>query len=153
MKYQFITEDEVKTIREAKKVMKNIAKRFAKFEEKEQKAQFDENVDWKPIAGQFHRFCDEIDSIFDYDGSTISINRDVVMNAVMDKIKSRLAELEDMLMPDGILNKNIYDAVMTIRNETDSKLEDKWWEELDKSLNSYVKCYVEYDRLKQSCKR
>lgn len=70
----------------------------------------------------------------------------------MERIKSRLEELEDMLMPDGVLNKNIYNAVMKIRNETDSKLEDKWWEELDNSLNSYVKYYVEYDRLKQSCK-
>lgn len=77
MKYQYITEDELKTIREAKKVMKKIAKRFSKFEEKEQKALFDENVDWKPIAGQFHRFCDEIDSIFDYDGSKMSIKVDV----------------------------------------------------------------------------
>ena len=77
MKYQYITEDELKTIREAKKVMKKISKRLSKLEEKEQKAQFDENVDWKPIAGQFHRFCDEIDSIFDYDGSKISIKVDV----------------------------------------------------------------------------
>ena len=70
----------------------------------------------------------------------------------MDIIKTRLKELEDMLMPDGELNRNIYNAVMRIRNETDSKLEDKWWEELDNSLNNYVKHYVEYDRLKQSCK-
>ena len=68
----------------------------------------------------------------------------------MDKIKTRLEELEDMLMPDGDLNKNIYNAVIKIRNETDSKLEEKWWEELDNSLNSYVKFYVEYDRLKRN---
>ena len=67
----------------------------------------------------------------------------------MERIESRLEELEVMLMPDGELNRNIYNAVMKIRNETDSKLEDKWWEELDNSLNNYVKHYVEYDRLKQ----
>jgi hypothetical protein len=67
----------------------------------------------------------------------------------MAKIKTRLEELEDMLMPDGDLNRNIYNAVIKIRNETDSKLEDKWWEELDNSLNEYVKYYVEYDRLKR----
>lgn len=77
MKYQHITEDEIKTIREAKKVMKKIAKRFSKFEEKEQKALLDENVDWKPIGEQFYRFCDEISSIFEYDGSKIYINADV----------------------------------------------------------------------------
>lgn len=77
MKYQHITEDELKTIREAKKVMKKIAKRFSRFEAKEQKALFDENVNWKPIGEQFYRFCDEIDSIFDYDGSKISIKVDV----------------------------------------------------------------------------
>lgn len=72
----------------------------------------------------------------------------------MDKSKTRLEELEDMLMPDGELNKNIYNAVIKIRNtkETDSEFEMKLWEELDNSLNNYVKHYVEYDRLKQSCK-
>ena len=67
----------------------------------------------------------------------------------MDKNKTRLEELESMLMPDGELNKNIYNAVIKIRNETDSKLEEKWWEELDNSLNRYLKCYVDYDRLKR----
>ena len=71
---------------------------------------------------------------------------------VMDKNKTRLEELEDMLRFDGELNRNIYNAVINILNETDSKLEDKRWEELDIAFNSYVKCYVEYDRLKQSCK-
>jgi DNA-directed RNA polymerase subunit F len=76
MKYQHITEDEIKTIREAKKVMKKIAKRFSRLEAKEKKALLDENADWKPIAEQFYRFCDEIVSIFDNDGYKISINVD-----------------------------------------------------------------------------
>ena len=69
----------------------------------------------------------------------------------MTKIKNRLEELEDMLMPDGDLNRNIYNAVIKIRNtkETNSEFEMKLWEELDNSLNSYLKCYVEYDRLKR----
>ena len=69
----------------------------------------------------------------------------------MDKIKTRLEELEDMLMPDGDLNRNIYNAVIKIRNtkETNSEFEMKLWEELDNSLNRYLKYYVEYDRLKR----
>jgi hypothetical protein len=68
----------------------------------------------------------------------------------MDKIKTRLEELEDMLMPDGDLNRNIYNAVIKIRNakETNSKFDIKLWEELDNSLNRFVKYCVEYDRLK-----
>ena len=69
----------------------------------------------------------------------------------MERLESRLEELEVMLMPDGELNRNIYNAVVKIRNtkETNSEFEMKLWEELDNSLNSYVKYYVEYDRLRQ----
>ena len=67
----------------------------------------------------------------------------------MDIIKTRLEELEAMLAPDGELNKNIYNAVIRIRNETDSKIEDQWWKDLDNALNRYVMYYVEYDRLKR----
>ena len=69
----------------------------------------------------------------------------------MEKLESRLEELEVMLMPDGELNRNIYNAVIKIRNtkETNSEFEMKLWEELDNSLNRYVKYYVEYDRLRQ----
>lgn len=69
----------------------------------------------------------------------------------MYKIKTRLEELEDMLMPDGELNRNIYNAVVEIRNtkETNSESEMKLWEELDNSLNRYLKYTIEYDRLKR----
>ena len=67
----------------------------------------------------------------------------------MDKFKTRLEELEEMLMPNGVLKVNIDKAVIKIRNETDPNLEDKWWEEFDDALNSYLKHYVEYDRLKR----
>ena len=68
---------------------------------------------------------------------------------VMDIIKTRLEELETMLAPDGELNKDIYNAVIRIRNETDSKIEDQWWEDLDNALNRYVMYSIEYDRLKR----
>lgn len=113
MKYQYLTEDEIKTIREAKKVMKKIAKRFSKFEEKEQKAQFDENADWKLIAGQFHRFCDEIDSIFDYDGSKISIKVDVDKPQVSteeDGDEYIVTFMVDSRIPITVRAKNIEEA-------------------------------------------
>lgn len=67
----------------------------------------------------------------------------------MDKVKTHLEELEDMLMPNGVLKGNIDKAVIKIRNETVPNLEDKWWEEFDNALNIYLKHYVEYDRLKR----
>lgn len=119
MKYQHITEDEVKTIREAKKVMKKIAKRFSRLEEKEQKALLDENVDWKPIGEQFYRFCDEIDSIFDYDGSKISIKADV------DKPKTSTEEGNEYIvtlrvdsrLPIRVRAKNIEEAKEKVQQE------------------------------------
>lgn len=71
----------------------------------------------------------------------------------MDKIKTRLEELEDMLMPDGELNRNIYNAVKNIRNKkgTNSEvlLDFTLWEELDNAFNTYLKYSIEYDRLKR----
>ena len=67
----------------------------------------------------------------------------------MDKFKTHLEELEEMLMRNGVLKENIDKAVIKICNETDPNLEDKWWEEFDNALNSYLKHYVEYDRLKR----
>ena len=67
----------------------------------------------------------------------------------MDKFKTHLEELEEMLMPNGVLKENIDKAVIKICNETDPNLEDKWWEEFDNALNIYLKHYVEYDRLKR----
>ena len=122
MKYQYLTEDEIKTIREAKKVMKKIAKRFSKFEEKEQKALFDENVDWKPIAGQFHRFCDEIDSIFDYDGSKISIKVDVdtPQTSVEDGDEYIVTFKIDSRLPIKVRAKNIEEAEEKAQQEFES---------------------------------
>lgn len=112
MKYQHITEDEIKTIREAKKVMKKIAKRFSRLEEKEQKALLDENVDWKPLGMQTWRFCDELESSFDFDGSKISIKVDV------DRPQTSAEEGEDYIvtfkvdsrLPIKVRAKNIEEA-------------------------------------------
>lgn len=62
-------------------------------------------------------------------------------------VKTRKEELEDLLSPDGELNAAVYKAVIKIRNEIDPDLEDKWWEELDNSINKYMQYAIEYDRL------
>jgi len=66
------------------------------------------------------------------------------------EVKTRKEELEDLLSPDGELNAAVYKAVIKIRNETEPKLEDKWWEELDNAINKYMQYAIEYDRLKRS---
>lgn len=66
------------------------------------------------------------------------------------EVKTREEELEDLLSPDGELNAAVHKAVIKIRNEIDPDLEDKWWEELDNAINTYMKYAIEYDRLKRS---
>ena len=56
-------------------------------------------------------------------------------------------ELEELLGDGGILKKAVDRAVIKIRNETEPKLEDKWWEELDNAINEYMKYVIEHDRL------
>ena len=63
------------------------------------------------------------------------------------EVKTREEELEELLSPDSELNAAVYKAVIKIRNETEPKLEDKWWEELDNAINEYVKYAIEHDRL------
>ena len=63
--------------------------------------------------------------------------------------KTRKEELEELLSPKGVLNAAVYRAVIKIRNETDPKLEDKWYEELDAAINKYMQYAIEYDRLKR----
>jgi hypothetical protein len=135
MKYQHITEDEIKTIREAKKVMKKIAKRFSRLEEKEQKALLDENVDWKPLGLQAWRFCDELESIFDFDGSKISIKVDV------DRPQTSVEEGEDYIvtfkvdsrLPIKVRAKNIEEAEEKAQKE---------FEDADLSKADFVDCDV-----------
>lgn len=65
------------------------------------------------------------------------------------EVKTREEELEELLSPDGELNAAVYRAVIKIRNETEPKLEDKWWEELDNAINKFMQYAIEYDRLKR----
>ena len=44
-----------------------------------------------------------------------------INSATMMEVKTREEELEDLLLPDGMLNRNIYVAVMKIRNATTAK--------------------------------
>ena len=63
------------------------------------------------------------------------------------EVKTREEELEELRSPDSELNAAVYKAVIKIRNETEPKLEDKGWEELDNAINEYVKYAIEHDRL------
>ena len=65
------------------------------------------------------------------------------------EVKTREEELEELLSPDGELNAAVYRAVIKIRNETEPKLEDKWWEELNNAINKFMQYAIEYDRLKR----
>ena len=73
-----------------------------------------------------------------------------INSVIAMEVKTRKEELEDLLSPDGELNAAVYKAVIKIRNETEPKLEDKWWEELDNAINKYMQYAIEYDRLKRS---
>ena len=72
-----------------------------------------------------------------------------ISSVITMEAKTREEELEDLLKTDGELSEAVYRAVIKIRNETDSKLEDKWWEELDNAINKYMQYTIEYDRLKR----
>ena len=63
------------------------------------------------------------------------------------EVKTREEELEELLSDSGTLKKAVDRAVIKIRNETEPKLEDKWWKELDNAINEYVKYAIEHDRL------
>ena len=63
------------------------------------------------------------------------------------EVKTYGEELEELLASDGELNAAVYRAMLKIRNETESELEDEWWEELDNAINKYMQYAIEYDRL------
>lgn len=73
-----------------------------------------------------------------------------IISVMTMDVKTRKEELEDLLSPDGKLNKAIDTAVIKIRNEIYPNLEDKWWEELDNSINAYMQYAIEYDRLRRN---
>lgn len=128
MKYQHITEDELKTIREAKKVMKKIAKRFSGFEE-------DENDDWNPVSEQFQQFCDEIGSIFDYSGTKISLKVDVdkPQTSAEDGDEYIVTFKIDSRLPIKVRAKNIEEATEKAQRE---------FENADLSEAEFVDCDV-----------
>ena len=72
-----------------------------------------------------------------------------ISSVITMEVKTREEELKTLFKPDGMLNDAIYRAVIKIRNETDPKLEDKWYEELDAAINKYMQYAIEYDRLKR----
>ena len=63
------------------------------------------------------------------------------------EVKTYGEELEELLASDGELNAAVYRAMIKIRNETESELEDEWWEELDNAINKYMQYAIEYDHL------
>ena len=54
------------------------------------------------------------------------------------EVKTYGEELEELLASGAELNAAVYRAAIKIRNETESELEDKWWEELDNAINKYM---------------
>ena len=72
-----------------------------------------------------------------------------ISSVITMEFKTREEELKVLLSPKGVLNAAVYRAVIKIRNETDPKLEDKWYEELDAAINKYMQYAIEYDRLKR----
>lgn len=73
-----------------------------------------------------------------------------ISSVIEMEVKTREEELEELLAPDGELNAAVYRAVIKIRNETEPELEDKWWEELDNAINTYMKYAIEWDRLQRA---
>ena len=65
------------------------------------------------------------------------------------EIKTREEELEELLSPDGSLNRKIYAAVMRIRHATTEQEVEKHCGELDEAVNTYMKYAIEWDRLKR----
>ena len=63
------------------------------------------------------------------------------------EVKTHGEELEELLASDSELNAAVYRVAIKIRNETESELEDKWWEELDNAINKYMQYAIEYDHL------
>ena len=63
---------------------------------------------------------------------------------------TRGEELEELLAPDGELNRKVYAAVMRIRHATTEEEVDKHCGELDNAINTYMKYAIEWDRLQRS---
>ena len=66
------------------------------------------------------------------------------------EVKTREEELDDLLSPDGELNRNVYAAAMKIRHASNEVDLYNCCEELDNAINKYMQYAIEYDRLKRS---
>lgn len=71
-------------------------------------------------------------------------------SVIIMEVKTREEELEDLLLPDGMLNRNIYVAVMKIRNATTAKEVEIGCGRLDDAINKYMQCAIELDRIRRS---
>ena len=72
------------------------------------------------------------------------------------EFKTREEELEELLAPDGELNRAVYDAVQGIvereRNPEVIDPSESAYEALDTAINAYMKYAIEWDRLQQKTK-
>ena len=73
-----------------------------------------------------------------------------INSVITMEVKTRKEELDDLLSPDGELNRNVYEAVMKIRHARNEVDIYNCCEELDNAINKYVQYAIEYDRLKRS---
>lgn len=71
-------------------------------------------------------------------------------SVIVMEVKTREEELEDILSPDGELNRKVYAAVMRIRHATTEEELEKHCGELDDAINKYMQYAIEYDRLQRS---
>ena len=72
----------------------------------------------------------------------------------ISKMKTREEELEELLAPDGELNKAVYDAIQGIveaeRDPEVAGTSDAAYGVLDDAINAYMKYAIEWDRLKRN---
>ena len=79
----------------------------------------------------------------------------MAIKTAIDGFKTREEELKELLAPDGVLNKEIFDAlqgVVEAERNPDSEFSEtssKAYEAFDNALNRYLKYAIEYDRLKR----
>ena len=78
------------------------------------------------------------------------------IETVIGGLKTREEELEELLAPDGVLNKDIFEAlqgVVEVERDSevpeDSETSDRAYEAFDNAINRYLKYAIEYDRLKR----
>lgn len=71
-------------------------------------------------------------------------------SVITTEVKTREEELEDLLLPDGMLNRNVYVAVMKIRNATTEEEVENGCSQLDDAINKWMQYAIELDRIRRS---